>query len=50
MHLGTIPIGVANGPQNIAFAGPDKKTLYVVGRGAAWKIAMQAQGFKGRAK
>lgn len=48
--LGTIPIGVTGGPQNLAFAGPDKKTLYVVGRGAMWKIAMQAQGFKGRAK
>jgi len=48
--LGTIPIGVTGGPQNLAFAGPDKKTLYVVGRGAMWKIAMQAQGYKGRAK
>lgn len=47
-HLGTIPIPRA--PQNIAFAGADKKTLYVVGRGAAYKIAMQAQGFKERAK
>ena len=49
-HLGTIPIGIANGPQNLAFAGPDKKTLYVVGRTAAWKIAMQSQGPKDRAK
>lgn len=37
-------------PQNLAFAGPDKKTLYVVGRGAAFKIQLLAQGFKGRAK
>jgi gluconolactonase len=49
-HLGTIPIGNPDGPQNLAFAGPDKKTLYVVGDGAVWKIGMLAQGPKGRAK
>jgi hypothetical protein len=27
-----------------------KKTLYMVGRGSAYKIATQAVGFKGRAK
>ena len=48
--LGTIQIGVTGGPQNLAFAGTDKKTLYVVGRGAMWKIATQTQGPKGRAK
>ena len=48
--LGTIPIGNPDGPQNIAFAGPDKKTLYIVGDGAVWKVAMLAQGPKGRAK
>ena len=47
-HLGTIPVSRA--PQNIAFAGPDKKTLYIVGRGAAYKVAMLAQRFMGRAK
>ena len=47
-HLGTIPV-VPN-PQNIAFAGADKKTLYIVGRGSAWKVRMLAEGFKGRAK
>ena len=47
-HLGTIPL--SRPPQNMAFAGADKKTLYVVGRGAAYKIQMLAQGFKGRAK
>jgi len=46
--LGTIPVSRA--PQNIAFAGPDKRTLYIVGRGAAYKVAMLAQGFTGRAK
>ena len=47
-HLGTIPVPLP--PQAIAFAGPDKKTLYVVGRGAVYKIAMVAQGYLGRAK
>jgi gluconolactonase len=47
-HLGTIPTSL--GAQNLAFAGPDKKTLYIVGRGAAFKVELQAQGFKGRAK
>ncbi len=28
----------------------DKKTLYIVGRGAAWKVEMRAQGYTGRAK
>jgi gluconolactonase len=46
--LGTIPLSRA--PQNLAFAGADKKTLYVVGRGAAYKVQMLSQGFKGRAK
>jgi gluconolactonase len=46
--LGTIPLSRA--PQNLAFAGPDKKTLYVVGRGAAFKVQLLAQGFKERAK
>jgi gluconolactonase len=47
-HLGTIALSRA--PQNLAFAGADKKTLYVVGRGAAYKVPMIAQGFKDRAK
>ncbi len=47
-HLGTIPLSRA--PQNLAFAGPRKKTLYVVGRGAAFRIDMLAEGYKGRAK
>jgi gluconolactonase len=47
-HLGTIPVGRA--PQNIAFAGKDKKTLYIVGRGSAFKVDLQTAGFKGRAK
>ena len=47
-HLGTIP--TARVAQNLAFAGPDKKTLYLVGRNAAWKIQMLSQGYGGRAK
>jgi gluconolactonase len=47
-YLGTIPTSL--GAQNIAFAGPDKKTLYIVGRGAAFKVQMLSQGFSGRAK
>lgn len=47
-YLGTIPTSL--GAQNIAFAGPDKKTLYIVGRGAAFKVQMLAQGYQGRAK
>jgi gluconolactonase len=47
-HLGTIPLPVQ--AQSLAFAGADKKTLFIVGRGSVFRIAMQAQGFLGRAK
>ena len=47
-RLGIIP--VSRKIQNLAFAGTDKKTLYLVGRGAAFKVQMLAQGYKGRAK
>jgi gluconolactonase len=47
-HLGTIP--TPRPPQNLAFAGPDKKTLYIVGRGVVSKLQMVAEGFKDRAK
>ena len=47
-YLGTIKTPL--NPQAPAFAGPDKKTLYVVGGGAVYKIAMLAQGIKARAK
>ena len=46
--LGTIPLSLQG--QNIAFAGPDKKTLYIVGRGSAFKVRLLAEGYKGRAK
>ncbi len=43
-------IALPKAPQNLAFAGPDKKTLYVVGRGSAYKLALLTPGFGGRAK
>jgi gluconolactonase len=46
--LGIIPTPVR--PQNIAFAGPNKGTLYIVGRGNVYKVALDAKGFPGRAK
>ncbi len=46
--LGTIKLPRA--PQNLAFAGNDRKTLFVVGRGAVWKIQTLAQAPAGRAK
>jgi gluconolactonase len=47
-HLGTIPTPLR--AQAPAFAGPDKRTLYVVGGGAVYKVAMLARGVQGRAK
>ncbi len=47
-HLGSIP--TPRQAQNLAFAGPDKKTLYVLGGNAVYKISMLAEGYKGRAK
>lgn len=46
--LGGIP--VPHKPQNIAFADKDKKTLYIVGRGAAYKVNTLTAGYAGRAK
>lgn len=46
--LGVIPIPRA--PQNLAFAGPGKQHLHVVGRGAVYRIRMLTPGFAGRAK
>ena len=44
--LGKIPF--SRRPQNLAFAGPDMKTLYVVGGGTVFKVQMLAQGIKSR--
>lgn len=46
--LGVIPL--PKKPQNLAFAGKDKHVLYVVGRGAAYKLPLLARGITGRAK
>ena len=46
--LGTIAL--PKQPQNLAFAGEDKKTLYVVGRGSAYRIAVLTPGVASRAK
>jgi gluconolactonase len=60
-HLGLIP--TPRGVITTAFGGKDKKTLYILARGAkdangeevanaaqVWTIPMIAQGYKGRAK
>jgi gluconolactonase len=43
-------IALPKAPQNLAFSGADKKTLHIVGRGAAWRVAVLTPGFSGRAK
>jgi len=43
-------IALPKAPQNIAFAGPDKRTLYVVGRGSAYRFPVLTPGFAGRSK
>ena len=50
--LGTIPVGTpgGRGPQNLAFSGRDKKTLYILGRGGVFKVQMLSQGYMGRVK
>jgi gluconolactonase len=47
-YLGTIP--TSQRPQNLAFGGPNKKTLYLTGRTALFKVQMLSQGYEGRAK
>jgi gluconolactonase len=36
--------------QSVGFAGRDKKTMFAVGRGAAYRIQMLAEGIQSRAK
>jgi gluconolactonase len=43
-------IALPKAPNNLAFAGPGKKTLYVVGRGSVWRVVTQTGGYKGRIK
>ena len=50
-HLGTIPVKCPPADcQNLAFSGPEKRTLYVAGAGSLYKVEMIARGFTGRAK
>lgn len=46
--LGVIPTGVP--PSSVAFAGPDRRTLYAVGAGGVQKVRTIAQGILTRAK
>lgn len=47
-HLGTIPI--PRRAQNVAFAGPDRSWLYVVGAGGVYRVQTRTRGVEGRAK
>ncbi len=50
-HVGTIPVRCPPADcQNLAFSGPEKRTLYVAGAGSLYRIEMVARGFAGRAK
>lgn len=50
-RLGTIHMSCGGMDcQGLAFAGPEKKTLYIAGRGSLWKVDLLAKGFTGRAK
>ena len=46
--LGLIP--TSQRPQNLAFSGPGKKTLYLAGRSALFSVQTLAQGYAGRPK
>ena len=46
--LGLIPTPVRI--QSIAFAGVDRRSLYAVGQGSVYRIALRVAGVKGRAK
>jgi gluconolactonase len=43
-YLGTIP--VPRTPSNVAFAGPDKRTLYITARQGLYRVRMLSQGLK----
>ena len=56
-YLGAIPIGLWGGeqhmlhkPQNLTFAGPDRKWLYTVGSNAIYRVQLLAAGIKSRGK
>jgi gluconolactonase len=47
-YLGTIP--TPRQSQNLAFAGPGRSYLYIVGRGGVYRVKTQTEGVRGRAK
>ncbi len=47
--LGIIPVPKGR-MQSVAFAGPDRRTLYVTGGTTVYKIAMLAEGLESRPK
>jgi gluconolactonase len=49
-HLGNIEMPYDMPPQNCGFAGPEKKDLFVVGRGTVIRIHTMTEGPKDRAK
>lgn len=50
-HVGVINLACPpNDCQNLAFAGPGKRTLYVAGAGSLYRIQTIAQGYSGRPK
>jgi len=49
-HLANIEMPYDMPPQNCGFAGPGKKDLFVVGRGAVIRIHTMTEGPKDRAK
>jgi gluconolactonase len=56
-YLGAIPIGLWGAeqhmlrkPQNLTFAGPDRKWLYTVGSNAIYRVQLLAAGIKSRGK
>jgi gluconolactonase len=56
-YLGAIPIGLwgveqnrIEKPQNLTFAGPDRKWLYTVGSNAIYRVQLLAAGIKTRGK
>jgi gluconolactonase len=47
-YLGTVPL--THQPQNLAFGGPGRSYLYIVGRGGVYRVKTLTEGVKGRAK
>ena len=47
-YLGTIR--TPKNPSNVAFGGPDRRTLYITGRDSVFSVKMLSQGPPDRAK